>query len=126
LQLIGRLFLALTIIVATAASVAGFLDWRMLLAMPANPSPAMSEKFVELSSITHWLRFTVVGLVALVVFGGSWLLYFLARRHPALLSSPTEFDPRVHESLLAQTFPEPKAPRAKSPKPPKTPPVGET
>lgn len=89
LQIAGRMVLGLAAIVALAASVSGYFDWRI----------GRSE--------VHWstccLRLTLVVLIGFCVVGITALIYFLTKRHPTLLSSPTELDARVHQQLMDVT-----------------------
>lgn len=85
LQVIGRLMLGLAAIAAVSASVSGYLDWRA--------TNSISES-------THWLRWGLIALILLCLAGSVTLISFLAKRHPSLLSSPSEWSEKVHEVLV--------------------------
>lgn len=107
LQVLGRLYLGLTAIVAAAASLSAFVDWRVLHSV---------------STATTVLRLCL-GIVVLVGVAGSCLLVWsLAERHPALLSSPSEFDSTVHGQLMDETAST--AELNRKPRPPKGAPAG--
>jgi len=100
LQVVGRLYLGLTTIAALAATAAAFIDGRS-------------------SNSVGWETTGLRILVALAVFGGlaggAWLVYFLAKRHPSLLLSPTEFTAEVHAQIMGHGEPQgtPKARQAR-------------
>lgn len=110
LQTIGRLFLGLLVIAASATSLAGFLDWRILRDMPENASPQVSQLLIEkswsLSSATSVLRYSVVIMIALLFIFGIVLIIALFARHPLLLTANlSEIDQKSHDFFLRETMP---------------------
>ena len=107
LQVVGRLFLGLAAIVAASASICGYIDLRLMKGI---------------STTTSLLRVLLFSVVSVGVVGATWLVFFLARRHPSLLSSPSELDPTVQPRLMDEAIGERKSgkpkPRGKDEAPP--------
>jgi hypothetical protein len=59
------------------------------------------------------MRFGVVVLVAVPLAGGLVLIWALFRKHPMLLSSPSELNPTVLDLLFRATVPGEKEIRSK-------------
>lgn len=114
LQILGRLSLGLAVLLTTAASVSGFLDWQIVRTMPSDASHEVWAAFAQLLHVTWWMRFGVVVLVVVPLVGGFWLIWALFKKHPMLLSSPSELNPTVLDLLFRETVPGQKEIRSKA------------
>jgi hypothetical protein len=98
LLVVGRLYVGLTTIAALAATAAAYID------KSSDRAPSYTVAA---------LRILVLGAVALGLFGGGYLLYYLAKKHPSYLFSPTEFANEVHAQMMEQGLPDEDASRPK-------------
>lgn len=93
LQIVGRLYIALTTIMALAATASAYFDTRV-----GDNKP--------ITCTTSVLRIGVVVAVGLGLGGGVLLLARLVGKHPMYLSSPTEFSSAVHQEMISAREPE--------------------
>jgi hypothetical protein len=100
LQIVGRLYIALTTIVALSASVSGYLDTKdSATRFNYSVYSDITESTVELRGAVEFA--VKLGLIASVI-----LILRLAWKHPMYLSSPTEFSSEVHRDMIAKSEPE--------------------
>ena len=86
LQVMGRLYIGLTAILALSASVAAYMDMQIVTS--------------NVSVITCILRCSLLTACLAGLIGTVVLVGFLAKRSPSLLSSPTEYAHTVHDRLM--------------------------
>lgn len=87
LQVIGRLYVSIIIILAASASAGAYIDLKVGHGIATS---------------TLCLRFVLILSSVLGLAGGGWLLWYLVKKRPSLMFSPTEYSPAVHPSLMAQ------------------------
>lgn len=109
LQAIGRLYIALTTVLALAASAAAYFDTHL-------------QAGASISKSTTALRIALLCICCLGVLGGGVLVALLLRRGPSWLFSPTEYSSAVHSDLVTrgERADKPTAFPAGSPTPPRS------